>query len=130
MYSLSFQFVRIVSLPCSIRQLNQPAVQRQASCHDIERRARRLRYYATRIAGQRIDQAALADIRRACDHHAPGLRQVLTEPGVPRKSHKSIRCRRRLSSRQRLPDILERSSERSSLLIEENPGCPRRRCLS
>ena len=82
-HALRFQRVRPLAQPGRVRQFHRPAVDGQPRRHHVARRPRRRRHDAALVAGQGVDEAALADVGRPGHGHAPGSRQPAAQRRPP-----------------------------------------------
>ena len=79
---LPFQAAGLLTQPGGVGEFHRPAVERDCRRHHVARRAGSRRDDAALVAGQGVDEAALADVRRPGEHDLPRPRQV--PPEVPR----------------------------------------------
>ena len=77
--SQRFQVVVARTDPRRVTQFNRPAVDRRPHRDHVPCRAGGIKHDRPIIAHQGIDQAALTDVRRAGNHHAPRRGQVQPE---------------------------------------------------
>src|SRR5207302_357410 len=99
-----------------------PAIDGRERCYQIARGARGGGDQATLVAGQGIDQAALADVGRPRHNQPPGRGQMTADAGVANKGFQKPRTFSRITAFPGSKDIVERSTERSVNLIQQDAG--------
>ncbi len=106
------------SQPGRVGDFHRPAVQSRLDADNVAGRAGQAVDYRPLVAGNRVDQTALADIGPPGNDHLPRIDQVQSSGGVGQKFVDLLLSRVTVAGLQQFLDLLDRPSQCAVILVQ------------